>query len=114
MLSDGIMVDHGVHIAAADQKTQTGSSKHINRLGVFPVGLGDDTHGIAGVLQNTADDGMTEGRVIHIGIADYIYKVAAFPATVNHILFANGQKRHILPPIINIFSIITDVAMKGK
>ena len=111
---DGVVVDHGVHIAAGYQESQTGTAENIDGFGVLPVGLGDDTDAVAVAFQNAADDCVTKRRMIHVGITDHVYKVAAFPATIYHILFANGQKRHILPPTINIFSIITDVAAKGK
>jgi hypothetical protein len=41
-------------------------------------------------FQHTADDGMTERGMVYIGIADDIDKIALGPATVNHILFADG------------------------
>jgi len=52
---------------------------------------------------------MTEGRVIHIGIADDIDEVALFPAPVQHFLFIDGQKRHNLPPKEHILYIIADL-----
>jgi hypothetical protein len=59
-------------------------------------------------FQNSANNGMPEGRVIHISVANYIYKVAAVPATIDHILSAKGKKIHILPPDGHIFVIIAD------
>ena len=38
------------------------------------------------------------GGVIHIGIADDVDKVAAFPAPLFHFLPGNGQKCHEIPP----------------
>ena len=105
VLGDGIMVDHGIHIAAADQKAQTGSAVDIDRLGIFPVGLGNDAHAVAVAFQDPADDGMAKGMVIHICIADHIYKIALGPSPVDHILLADRKKRHRLPPQ-NVFFIV--------
>ena len=76
VLGHGVVIDHGVHIAAGNQETQTGSAQNIDGLGIAPIRLGDDAHSIAGVFQYTADDGMSEGGVVHIGIGNDVYKVA--------------------------------------
>ena len=89
-LGNGVVVHHGVDVAAGDQKSQPGTAVNINGLGILPVGLGDDPHGIPGLLQNPADDGMTEGGMVHIGIPDDIHKVALTPASFYHILSAKG------------------------
>ena len=94
MLGNGIMVDHGINVAAGDQETQTGTAVDINGFGIFPVGLGNDAHGVAVAFQNPADNGMTERRVIDIRVTDYIYKIALFPAAIQHVLPANGKKVH--------------------
>ena len=96
VLGDGIVIDHGVHITAADQKAQTGSAVNIDAFWVAPVGLGDNAHSIAGILQYPADDGVTKGRMIHIGVTDDIYKITLGPAPGDHIFFANGKKVHSL------------------
>ena len=53
VLGDGIVVDHGVHIAAGNQEAQTGLAVNIDGGGLAPVGLGDDAHLITGLLQNS-------------------------------------------------------------
>ena len=66
----------------------------VDGLGIFPVGLGNDAHGIAVAFQHAADDGMTERGMVNISVADDIDEVALFPSTVDHILFTKGKKRH--------------------
>ena len=95
VLGDGIVVYHGVHVAAGHQKAQPGTAKHVDGLGVFPVRLGDNPHAVAVVLQNPADDGVAEGRVIHIGIADDVDEITLLPAARAHFLGVDGKKIHI-------------------
>ena len=98
VLGDGIMVDHGIHITAGNQKPQPGSTVNINRLRFFPVRLRNDTHAIPMLLQHTADNGMPKGGMIHISIADHINKIAGSPTPINHILLTNRKKAHKRPP----------------
>ena len=96
VLGDGIMVDHGIHIASGYQETQPGTAVDIDGLRIFPIGLGNDAHAVALAFQDTADNGMTKGGVVYVGIADDVDKVALAPAPVQHILFADGKKAHVL------------------
>ena len=105
VLGDGVMVHHGIHIAAGNQKSKTGAAVNSNGLGIFPVRLRNDADAVAATFQHTADDCMAKGRVVHIGVADYIYKIAGLPAAIQHILSANGKKVHALPPECILFSI---------
>ena len=108
VLGDGIVVHHGVHIAAGNQKAQTWLAVDIDGPGILPVRLGDDAYGITVTLKNSADDGVAEGRVVNVCVADDIDKIALCPAPINHILLAYGQKRHILPPILVSFTIVPE------
>ena len=76
VLGDGVVVHHGVHIAAGHQKTQTRFAQNVNGFRISPIRLGDDTHRVTGLFQHTADDGMTKRRMVHISVGDHIYKVA--------------------------------------
>ena len=87
VLGDGVVVHHGIHIAAGHQKAQPRIAQRIDGLGILPIRLGDDADGIAVAFQNAADDGVTERGVIHIGVTDHIHKVAAGPTALFHILF---------------------------
>ena len=92
LLGDGVVVDHGIHIAAGDEEPQAGTAQGRNGLGILPVGLGQNADFIAVGLQDPADDGMAEGRMIHIGVTDDIDKIALLPAAGLHIGLGNGQK----------------------
>ena len=86
------MVYHGIHVAAHNQETQPRLSQNVDGLGIFPVGLGKNADLITGGLQHPADDGVAEGGVVHIGVADDIDKVALLPAPGLHIPPGDGQK----------------------
>jgi len=79
------MVDHGIHVARGHQKSQPRFSKHRDALPVLPVWLGDDPHLVSAGLQQAADDGVSEGGMVHIGIPDHIDKIALLPASHIHI-----------------------------
>ena len=98
VLGDGIVVDHGVHIAAGNQKAQPGTAENVDGFGIFPIRLRDDANIVAVAFQNPADNGMAEGWVIDVGVADDVHKIADVPPAVKHFPSGNGQKFHILPP----------------
>ena len=83
---DGIMVDHGIHIAGGDQETQTGFSQYPDTFRVFPVRLADHAHCIAMGLQDPADNGAAEAGMVHVGIPADIYKIQPVQAGFFHIL----------------------------
>ena len=99
MLADGIMVDHRVHIAAADQKAQTWRAEFVDRVGILPVGLGENCNLIARVLQHAADDGVPEGGVIDIGVPDDIDEIGLLPAEREHLPAVDRKKAHHLTPV---------------
>ena len=105
VLADGVVVYHRVHIAAGNQKAQPRSAENIDGLGIFPIRLGNNAHGIAGVLQHTADNGVAKGGVIYISVTDHVDEIALRPAPVKHFLFRNGKKVHRNPPKVFLYSI---------
>ena len=92
LFGHGVVVHHGVHVAAHDQKGQTGLPQRQNAAGVLPVRLGDDAHLVAGVLQHPGDDGVAKGGVVHVGVADDIDKITLLPAPAVHVRPGDGQK----------------------
>ena len=92
LLGHGVVVDHGIHVTAHDQKAQTGLAQSPNAVGVLPVRLGYDAHLEACILQHTGDDGVAEGGMVHIGVADNVYKITLFPASALHVGAGNGEK----------------------
>ncbi len=89
---DGIVIDHGIHVPAGDDKGQTGLAKETDAGIILPVRLGDNAYRKPVGLQNPTDDGMTKGGMIHIGIPDDIYKIQLLYPTLPKLLRRNGQK----------------------
>ena len=105
-LGHGIVIDHGVHIAAGDEKGQARFSQNPNTLGILPVRLGDDSHSVASGFQHPTDDGVAEGGMVHIGVAHDIDKITLIPAPGLHIRPGDRQKiAHGYPPSITFTSI---------
>ena len=91
---DGIVVHHGIHIAAGHQKGKPGLSEYIDGFRILPVRLRNDAHTVAVMLQHPADDGMTEGGMVYVGIPNHIYKIALHPTPGFHFLPGHRQKSH--------------------
>ena len=92
VLGHGVVVDHRVHVAAADQKAETRLTQDRYRIGIFPIRLGDDADLVAVRFQNARDDRVSERRMVDVSVADDIDEVALRPAAAVHIFFADGQK----------------------
>ena len=92
VLGHRIVVDHGVHVAGADQKAQARLTEHRDAGGVGPVGLADDAHLVAVRVEDAADDGHTKAGVVHVGVAADVDKVALVPAARIHVGAADGEE----------------------
>ena len=92
VLGHRIVVDHGVHVAGADEKAQARLAEHGDAGGVGPVGLADDTHLVAVRIEHAADDGHTKTGMVHVGVAADVDKVALVPAARIHIGAADGEE----------------------
>ena len=92
VLGHRIVVDHGVHVAGADEKAQAWLAEHGDTGGVGPVGLADDTHLVAMCIEHAADDGHAKTGVVHIGVATDVDKVALVPAACIHVSAADGEE----------------------
>ena len=86
----GIVVHHGIHVSRRYQEAQPGPSQHFNALFILPVRLGNDSHLISACLQQPGYDGRAKGRMIHIGVAGHIHKVALLPSSDAHIIPVHG------------------------
>ena len=84
-----IMIHHGIHIACTDQKPQPGPAKYRDAFRRFPVRLGDDPHPIPVGFQQPGNDGMSERRMIHIGVSRHINKIHLLPSPAFHFCFRN-------------------------
>ena len=88
----GVAVDHGVHVAGGDPEEQVRLAELHEVVLRAPVGLGDDPHAEALGLQQAADDGHAERRMIDVGIAGDDDDVAGIPAQLIHLFPAHGQE----------------------
>ncbi len=87
------MVDERVHVAAGDAPPELGNSQLEERLGVSPVGLGQNTDAKALMLEDSADDRRAEAHVVHVGVAGDQHHVALGPAEEPHFLFGRRKER---------------------
>ena len=92
VLGHRIVVDHGVHVAGTDEKAQARLAEHRDAGGVGPVGLADDAHFVAVRVEYAADDGHTKARVVHVGVAANVDKVALVPAARIHVGAVDGEE----------------------
>ena len=92
VLGHRIVVDHGVHVAGADEKAQARLAEHSDAGGVSPVGLTDDAHLVAVRVEDTADDGHAKAGMVHIGVAADVDKVALVPAACIHVGSTDGEE----------------------
>ena len=92
VLGHRIVVDHGVHVAGADEKAQARFAEHRDAGGVGPVGLADDAHFVAVRVEHAADDGHTKAGVVHVGVAADVDKVALVPTACIHVGAADGEE----------------------
>ena len=79
------LVEQRIHIARGNKEPQPRLSQAVEVLGGMPVWLGNDTNLIPMFLEETADDGRTEARVIDIGIPRDEDKVKLLPAAFFHV-----------------------------
>ena len=86
----GVMRHHAVDVAGRDEKAETGLSEFPEGVAAFVIGLGENGHAEAGVLQHAGDDGHAKGGVVHVGVTRDVYKVGSIPAACLHIGTAEG------------------------
>ena len=92
VLGHRIVVDHGVHVAGADQKAQAWLAEHGDAGGVGPVGLTDNAHFVAVRVEHAADDGHAKAGMVHVGVAADVDKVALVPTACIHVGAADGEE----------------------
>ena len=92
VLGHRIVVDHGVHVAGADEKAQARLAEHRDAGGVGPIGLADNAHFVSVRVEYAADDGHAKARMVHVGVAADVDKVALVPTARIHVGPADGEK----------------------
>ena len=70
-----IMRNHGVNVPGRHKEAESGLAEFFEIVLRPPVRLAEHRHGIAGILQHTADDRRAERRMIHIRIPVHINKI---------------------------------------
>ena len=92
VLGHRIVVDHGVHVAGADEKAQAWLAEHGDAGGVGPVGLADDANFVAVCVEDAADDGHAKAGVVHVSVAADVDKVTLVPAARIHVGATDGKE----------------------
>ena len=66
----------------------------------MPVGLRDNSHGVAHSFDKTGNDSRTETGMVNIGIPCYVYEVELLYAQFVHFFFRGGKESivHKNPP----------------
>jgi len=86
------MVHHGINVARADQKRKAWPAKAAECLRAVPVRLGENADRIAVAFEHTADNRRAEARMVHIRIADDIYKIKLLNPARGKFRSRSGQK----------------------
>ena len=84
MQKDRIVVDHGIHDAAVDQKSQPRFPEYAKILSRFIIRLRQDRYLISISFQQAADDRSPERVMIHIGIPGDQHKIRLRPSPRFH------------------------------
>ena len=87
-----VVVDHGVHVAAADRVEKAWLAHGAPGVGVLPGWLAEQGHLVAFSLEGAAEQGVGEGRVVHVGVAGNEDDVGLVPAQVADLLWGDGQE----------------------
>ena len=82
----GVMIHHGVDIAAGHDKPVSRPAKGFHTLTAGEIGLGDNPHPEALMFQQPAHQRCAKAGMIHIGITSDQHKVQFIPASVLHVL----------------------------
>ena len=89
LFCNGIVINHGIHIAGTYKEAKARLSKYGNTLLPAPVGLWDNSHFIAPALQKAADNSSTKRGMIYVSISCHVDKIHLIPASVLHVFFCN-------------------------
>ena len=92
LLRGGVMRDHGVDVARADEEAEARPPERAERLRRAEVRLCQKADAEARVLEHARDDRRAEGRVIHIGVAVDIDEIDLAPAPRLHLGAVHRQK----------------------
>ena len=91
-LCGGVVRDHGVKIARADEHAQPRPAHGAEGLRIVPVRLREHGHAQTLGLEHAADDRRAEARMVDIGVAADDERIVPPPAALVHLLGGDGQK----------------------
>ena len=79
------LVEQGIHVASRDEEAEARLPEAVKVLRRMPVRLRDDADLVAVLLEQTADDGRAETRVVDIGITRDEDEIELVPAALFHV-----------------------------
>ena len=84
---------HGIHASAADAPEEGGRAQSLDVRRSGRVGLGDNPHPIAGILQNAADDGHAHVGAVDIAVARHQDDIQSGPPACESFFLCGRQKQ---------------------
>ena len=87
LLGNGIVIDHGIHIASANQKSKLRCTKARDGRIILPVRLCDDPNGVTVGFEHPRNDRISKGWMIDICIPDNVYEIELLDSLSLHIFF---------------------------
>ena len=88
----GVVGEHRVQVACRDAHEEARRSHALDRLDVFPVGLCDDAHAQAHVLEHPPDHRRAERGMIDIRITGNDEYIQFRPPLGGHLRTSHGQE----------------------
>ena len=80
------MIHHGIHISRGHEKRKPWLPVYGDAVVILPVRLGKDADAVSVRLKRPHDHRRPEGRVVYIGVPDYINKIKLADTPRFHIL----------------------------
>ena len=106
----GVAVHHRIHVAAGHAEEQVRAAELHEVARRVPVRLRDDPDAEALRLEQSADDGHAEARVVHVGVAGDDDDVARIPAELVHLRPRHGQERRRAEAVGPVLAVGEEVA----
>lgn len=88
----GVELHHGIYVAARDADAELGAPENFQRIGIFPIGLGDYADAVAGIQKNSCNERRTEARVVYVGVPRDYENVDGVPASREHFRARGGNE----------------------
>ena len=79
------LVEQRIHVACRDEEAEPRLAEAVEILRTVPVRLRDDADLVAVLLEQAADDGRAEARMVDVGVARDEDEVELVPAALLHV-----------------------------